>query len=103
MINFLLMMLLSNTQKCAYYAQYCAHDYFNMPQFVYNFIILITSQSSIVRLQINFYLLFQDSVLLVLTYYAQYYAHKITCVHRFVETRMIIIIIIKVFQRLFYI
>ena len=47
MINFLLIMLLNSAQKFAYYVKYYAHDYFNMPQFVYDFIILMTSQSSI--------------------------------------------------------
>ena len=39
MLNFLPNMLLNNDQKFAYYAQYYAHDYYNMSQFVYNFII----------------------------------------------------------------
>ena len=55
--TFYLYMLLSNAQKFAYHAQYYAHDYCNYAQFVYDFI-NFNDYRCIVRLQINFYLLF---------------------------------------------
>ena len=48
-----------------------------MPRFVH--IILMIRLAYEVRLQINFNLLFPDSMLLFLIYHAQYYVHNKTC------------------------
>ena len=42
MLNFLPIMLLSDAQKFAYYAQYYAMTTVIMPKFAYDFIILMT-------------------------------------------------------------